>query len=325
MSSQILDVRKIRKLFDKADDAINRFNATNGPLINWNGQQVKALNEEAFQLLSDLCGLAATPSELIHEQAVEIVLALDDFARAFADYQTRSAAMDETCHPAGTMEMWNAFFVLRRSIYEPTTFAPLESIDILLNKQRVPIQQIAKIYGFVSSNGSPDVHKVEEELANPGTHTGGDWLPPVEMKHRQEIAQRWAGRSPVMDFLDSTQQNSFTRSAEAPESLETLIRQRVPIMQILKMKPGLTREDVEQSAVEMGVMLPDAKYKRPDANTAEANETGQSKPVTEAKQSSKQVAKLVRDLRSQGKSSEEISLVVAEKFPGADVSGVLVG
>lgn len=325
--SRLLDVREIRKAFDRADTEVARFNATHGPLIPWNGQMVKALSEAAFQSLSDLCKLCAVPNDQVHDQAREILLALDDFARAFLDYQDRSSNLDETCHPAGTSEMWNAFFVLRRSIFEPIEFRPLESIDVLLNKQRVPIQQIAKIYGFVSGDGSPEVHKVEEELASPGTHTGGDWLPPPAAKHRAELQLRWSKRTPISDFLDPDETGDRGGpKASAPESLETLIQQRVPVAQIMKMKPQLGREEIEQAAADMGITLPDAKYHRPDPAAAEQAETGVSRgnalKASGAKQA-KAAAAVVRQLKGEGLAAEEITARVGAQFPGVDVSSIV--
>ena len=198
---KLVEMREIKKSFDIAEEEYLKFHATNGPLIPWNGREVKAITESLFQALCELCKFSSAPSEDVHEKSRESILAVDELARSFLDYQTRSAAFDETCHPAGTQELWNAFYLLRKSILEPMEFRPLESIDILLNKQKVSIQQIARIYGFVTVDGSPEVHRVEEELLEPGKHTGNDWLPPIERKYRSELEARWSKRVPISDFL----------------------------------------------------------------------------------------------------------------------------
>lgn len=342
--AKLIDQREIKKVFDVAENEYLKFNATDGPLIPWNGRNVKAITESLFQALVNLCKYSSTSSEDVHEKSKETVLAIDEFARAFLDYQTRSAAFDETCHPAGTQEMWNAFYLIRRSIFEPVEFRPLESIDILLNKQKVSIQQIALIYGFLAKDGTPEIHKVEEELLEPGKHTGGDWLPPIEKKYRQDLEKRWSKRIPVDEFLEFGEQpkgRSRKQPIDAPESLETLIQQRVTVEQILFMKPSLSREEVELTAAQMGIALPDANYYRPDANTAEQAEAGIRRPPAgptsggidpTAKANSndqspggeiKKAAAFVRNLKSQGKNAEEISATVSERFPGVDVSGIL--
>jgi hypothetical protein len=342
--AKLINQREIKKYFDVAEDEYLKFNATDGPLISWNGRNVKAISQNLFDTLVSLCKLSSAPSEDVHEKSRESILAIDEFARAFLDFQTRSAAFDATCHPAGTQEMWNAFYLIRRSIFDPVEFRPLESIDILLNKQRVSIQQIALIYGFLLKDGTPEIHKVEEELLEPGKHTGGDWLPPVEKKYREELGKRWSKRIPCDDFLDYGEQPKGKGKkirVEAPESLETLIQQRVSVAQILEMKPNLNREEVELTAAQMGIALPDANYHRPDANTAEQAETGIRRPpvgagpalTNSASESDpppggdasdvKKAAAFVRNLKSQGKSAEEIATKVSQKFPGVDVSGIL--
>lgn len=336
--AKLVNNREIRQVFMVAEDEQLKFNATNGPLIQWNGYSVKAINEELFNALVNLCKLAATASEDVHAEAQESILAIDEFAKAFSDFQTRLQAFDQTCHPSGTQEMWNAFYLVRKSIFEPVEFRPIESIDVLLNKQRVPIQQIALMYGFMTKDGSHEIHKVEEELAEPGKHTGNGWLPPDERKYRDGLAQRWGKRIPNRDFLEFGEEpkGRSRKQVEAPESLETLILQRVSVDQIVDMKPSLTREQIELRAAEMGVNLPGAQWHRPSAEAAEQAENGVRIPPAGAAESPKdnapasgessavkEAAAFVRNLKSQGKSAEEIASKVAKKFPGVDVSGIL--
>jgi hypothetical protein len=332
--AKLVNNREIRQVFMVAENEQLKFNATNGPLIHWNGYDVKAINEELFNALVNLCKLSATASEDVHAESQEAILAIDEFAKSFSDFQTRSAAYDVTCHPSGTQEMWNAFYLVRRAIFEPREFRPIESIDVLLHRQGVSLQQIALMYGFVTADGSREIHKVEEELAEPGKHTGGDWLPPDERKYRDELAKRWSKRTPNHEFLEFGEEpkGRDRKRPEAPESLETLILQRVSVDQIADMKPSLTREEIELKAAEMGVNLPGAQWHRPSAAAAEQAESGVRIPPAGAAESpeqsdnagsTKEVAAFVRNLKNQNKSADEIAAKVAKKFPGVDVSGIL--
>lgn len=136
---------------------------------------------------------------------------------------------DDACWQA-----WERVVDEYRGVVSPSS-PPVESV-VTLREQKVPDRQICEIYGWVDIQGRPEIFKVEEEIANPGKHTK-DWVDPIS-KRRQAAEQEQ--RSLVAKVRRLRQAKVDRMNATAPESLEDLVRQDVPIGQIaeiLRMTP----------------------------------------------------------------------------------------
>lgn len=98
--------------------------------------------------------------------------------------------------------------------------------------QKVTLNQIAKMYGWVDSDSVPETWRVQEEIQTPGTHTGEDFVPPVE---RERIA---AEKAQIEIYNRNIERrNSKVQSAEpAPEGFASLVEQGISARQIATMK-----------------------------------------------------------------------------------------
>ena len=118
-----------------------------------------------------------------------------------------------------------------REAAKPRPKRRLETIQDLAVVQKVPAYQICDIYGWMDENGQPESWKIAEELATPGKHTGPEsgWVDPGEKK-RLEAEQK---RAAIVARLAAKQAAKIERAnRKAPESLEDLVGQGVPIYQI---------------------------------------------------------------------------------------------
>lgn len=127
----------------------------------------------------------------------------------------------------------------------------LEPIAELI-AQKVTHAQICKIYGWVDRHGRPELWKLQEEIAKPGTHVGPDFIPPHEARRRAgEARQKQIAR----DLQDKINRKVKTANEPARESVEDLGRQGVYIRQIAKMKK-LRPDEVTAELKALGIELP---------------------------------------------------------------------
>lgn len=161
---------------------------------------------------------------------------------------------DLTSEPIPTAKFWRHYNeMIRLREAGPRRFRRLEPVALLVNVQKVSVNQVAKIYGWFLPNGSPDEAKVYEELTTPGTHVGPDFVPPEEREWEQQSKRDvTARRERIRKYIETTRDEE----REAPESLEELIRQRVPAKQTAKMK-HTSIDAVLAKAKELGIVLPD--------------------------------------------------------------------
>jgi hypothetical protein len=133
---------------------------------------------------------------------------------------------------------------------EPEPSAQVESIEEL-DRQRVPDHQICLIYGFVDDRGRPELWKLGQERARPGTWTGGDWTPPLVARHRQWVADQRQAIAQLACQLRS----KLPRRPQAPESVEQLLREGVSAAQVAAMT-GRPVEEVLSEAERLQLAVP---------------------------------------------------------------------
>jgi len=116
-------------------------------------------------------------------ESAEITTAVDDLEDSWVDYQNAAGIDIETTS-------MTPFFAARERVSRTcrltVDYTPrkLESVAYLFKDGQqggLNTIQIAKTYDWFD-NGRPDTTKVEEELANPGTHVGPDFVPQVEIE-----------------------------------------------------------------------------------------------------------------------------------------------
>lgn len=103
-------------------------------------------------------------------------------------------AFDETDLTYPPDSFWHAvqsFYKVRKDLTRQKR-KRLETM-VELQDQKVPIEQIAKMYGLFTEDGDPDVGKVLAELRTPGSVITPDWVHPderVEVDRLREANQR---------------------------------------------------------------------------------------------------------------------------------------
>ncbi len=218
------------------------------PSVTWRGKPRQAITEamiEAWAALTD-----SVETQDVDADAQSIVLKIDGFTDALDRWAEMCELAPEDADPRGSRELWSAWDEVTSSLAAPTP-KRLEPIAQLLKVEKVPERQVALMYGWTHADGSPDVGKVREEFANPGTHfDASTWVHPEQARQAKEIATLWRGRAERIGGRAA----AGAGPASAPESLDDLIRQDVPSKQIASMKQ-ITVDQVRQRAAELGVML----------------------------------------------------------------------
>lgn len=224
--------------------------------VGYEGREVKALNsavETAAIALFELCDRVD-----IEEEAWSLVRAIDALDDAFAAFAAQAKTPGARVHPGGTREMWGSYGeVLRARLpmrwHRPT---PLKQMIGKINPD-----QIAKEYHWLREYGRDRaLEMIQEELERPGTHYNAEtWVHPREQEFLAEIRTWWDGRVSKIKTATRAVQAHREKAPkkDAPETLDYLIQTGTRIDQILKMKPSISRDEVQQRAVELGIALDD--------------------------------------------------------------------
>lgn len=133
-----------------------------------------------------------------------------------------------------------------------------------LRGEKVPDQQIAKIYGvrrqggfnqpiwegpFFDASGRVDHAKIDKEATEPGSVIGADWIHPNERsrveKERKEIESR-------LQRLDEDDRRRETTPYQDPASIEDMLREGAFPAQIANVK-GCTIQEVWEVAEKIGL------------------------------------------------------------------------
>lgn len=326
----MIGYKDLRTLLSAAQKTVERWNVSAEPMVQWHGSLRKCLSEDVHNAFESLASVAGKHNDEIHANARPLVMFIDAFAAKWIEFTdlARAGAMVD---PAGTPKLWSAYTSILDNLETPKFKAP-EPIEQLVRRENVPSWQVAKLYGWGN-----DTAKVMEELEKPGTHYNASWVHPEQVKFDAEIEAKWSKRKPLdLPPAYADLPGEQVVKAVAPESLETLIQQRVPVDQIAKMK-GMSIEEVEQSASEMGIALAGARFVRPAtqagiiqeklandesreseyerSQNAKSEAKPESKPANADAKLKAAAGKRYKELRTSGKSPAEISEAMKQEFP----------
>jgi len=206
---------------------IERWEAANtdtAPFVQWRGRPTKAISEALVEAFEGLFDLVDTVD--IDITAHAIALEIDRFMATYERWAELSELSPEEASPSGSAEVWAAW----RDVVSSTAERPVKNIESIeqLDVEKVSDRQIAMIYGWRQSDGSPDIQKVREERKEPGKHFNREtWVHPQDAKDAAEVAARWAERQ-----LRISDRDAMAEAPMAPETLDELIMQDVPSKQI---------------------------------------------------------------------------------------------
>lgn len=166
---------------------------------------------------------------------------VEDLYEELDDYDHREN-IDKVMPDESYWEATQALLDTRRQQQIAARPKRLESIKEL-NDQKVPLWQIAKIYGFIDPlNGEPDTQRVQQELDKPGSVITKDWVHPDERKRRDEDIAR---QSRLASLGNRTRRKVQQAKPVCPESCRDLWEQKVVVAQAAKM---LDRPEEEVAA-----------------------------------------------------------------------------
>lgn len=324
--NQLINRTKLKELIVAVDEIFAWWNNSSGATQHFRGRDVKMINQKLFDGLNHLAMVGSQPNDAFHADARSLGLAITAFAKIWVDYCERAKSGDDV-NPSGEPQLWSALDAVRKAM-QPLQLRSPEPVRQLIEREKVEAWQVAKIYGWKDATGQPDVRKVQEELEKPGTHYDAKtWVHPDQVRFDAEVAEKWATRIPataITSMDDIEEQAAAASRQDAPESMDLLIQQRVPISQICLMK-GVDVETVERRAGELGVVLADARNLYPatqgvaimnkleqDEKDLLQYEADQKKQAAERKQL---IAARMTELKSAGKSKEEITATIEQEFP----------
>jgi hypothetical protein len=245
--SQKLEANLLFREFNKVEAAIQEWQASDGPVRYFQGNQVKAISAKVDNMIRAFLNFAADEGREVEPKCFGPVVRIDAFAVHYERF-VRDAQV-ENVHPIGSDEMWVAWDHVRESFRIVKPPKP-RSIKHLMENEHAPAWQIAKIYGFVDENGDVDIEKVQEEYENPGTHYNPDtWVSPAEIA-RQKISQaewdqRKGKRSPLFVLDPEFDPNPVPLAKSPVPSLDELVRLNAPAAQIARLH-NIPVEDAEE-------------------------------------------------------------------------------
>lgn len=241
----------------------------------WDDEQANDWTEPVCECLKSLADLVDTME--IEENAHALVLRIDDFLTAANDYlQRRSVDMQYASTDSPTDLRWQTPETRRVYLDAMETYWPAVKLAMPLKKHKPPetiaelqalnvnVDQICRIYNFITEDGMPDRTKLQRHQAEAVNGKSqyfdpDNFVPWQAKKTQQEIAEQWASREQRLanagrEIRPRLAGDKQTRQAAA-ESIESLAAlPGITTEQIARMKM-LTVEQVEQYLADAGIAL----------------------------------------------------------------------
>lgn len=257
--------------------AWQKWREADGPYRNIGGHNTKVISKEFDATIREIINGTADAkygedgkleTRDVEPQARSMVMLLDQLGYAFRKWLQDVSLGLSSARPTGSDEFDNALKRIEE-LLNTRKLQPPEPVAALVARSASP-QQIAKKYGWKTEDGSPDVRKVHEEIANPGTHFNEkEWVHPAEVALNREVAMLWATREPrVALFPDMEDVNA---PKPVVRSIEELITARAPVEQIARLHK-VDADDVLELAKDMGVDLTAPRFVLPVTAGDIANE-----------------------------------------------------
>jgi hypothetical protein len=284
--------------------------------LEWGDSDTPYITEKLELAVDDLVESFATG--MIPGGCRALAATVGEMAAVWRDWRARADASGLATAMPGN-GFWRLFDMVGQMVADaqPAEPKPLEPIAVLRD-QKVSDAQIARIYGFVDRRGSPMPWKVQEELNEPGRHTGPGtgWVAPIHRKRAEEATRRAEAVERARAAGDRKIQRA---SAPPPESLAELIGQGVGLAQLCKILRK-TRGEVAALCEAQGLPIPPEQE-----NLANFVPPTQPEHVTEQAQRYARTAEAGRAARTARPRTREIHLEHAPAEPDPDPSGDQAG
>jgi hypothetical protein len=257
----------VLKAVVRTNEVLKDWDASDSPNTNWRGMVVKQMSRAVESALDDLCSLSSQTD--VADDARDLLMAIDQVAIEFQAWAEAIDIAPDTVHPSGTSQLRTALAVVREKCGERQRVLPDSIRDLMAIG--TSDDQICKTYGFLKSDGQPDLAALSEEKEKPGTHFDPKtWVPPHFARIQREINERWSSRVPI-DYQPVAEIHQPRERRIDPTPIDDLIGQNVPAEQIARMK-AMSVEEVERYAMENKLPLNGRIIKPQDMSDNEKNE-----------------------------------------------------
>ncbi len=223
-----------------------------GMFTQYHGRYVRRITPwlvEAAEALFAVCD-----TDQIDEAAWPLVRALDVFDDALTAVAQKINLPGADVDPNGGNDVWRPFDELKKERDQPRVFRDPEPIPQLRAMRNPPTpEQICKMYRWYDQYGMTDVARLQREIDQPGSEfNSATWVNPWEAAYRAELATWWEQRSRA---FQTTGSGAPVGVPVVRETLEELVLQGTNRLQIHKMIPGVTDEEIDELILEYGVTL----------------------------------------------------------------------
>ncbi len=229
-------------LFDDLRSAVQAWEAQDGPNVNWQGSMMKAFSDQLERAFCFFLDQTADEGRKVDPDAYGPMLAIDELNDAYMSWVKAASMSHPEASPRGSDALWRAWESVKQS-FEIRKLPHPPTVKTLKDIQRVSDNQIAIIYGWYTSEGEPDLMKVEEEYREPGTHYKKEsWVHPSLASRNARLAAEWKAHAPrpVYFEVETAEPQEFQKPA--PPSLEYLIEQGAPAGQIARLH-GISEDE----------------------------------------------------------------------------------
>ena len=219
--------------------------------VSYAGGTVKAFSRDLEDAVEYFLNATADAGKTVDVDARESVMAIDSFCAHYEEFKRLAAEESPYAPPSGSTELWSSWSNLCDHFLTRPNYPKPQAIKTLI-EQKVGQMQIATIYGWFTDNGAPDVEKVADELAKPGTHYKPDeWQHPAKASKRRIVDAAWKTRRSSREANFETKSDLETMGKFVPPSLDEMVQAGAPAKQISNVH-RISVEEAEQLLIEAG-------------------------------------------------------------------------
>jgi hypothetical protein len=233
-----------RDRFTKLIKAVHDWerNDSSDILVPWMQSRVKGFSQSLEIAFETFLDETADAGRDVAPDARLFICRIDQLAHEYDRFKRGIAEESPSCSPGGTDGLWRAFRNVEEAFKQTQNLAKPQPVRQML-EDGVTVMQIATIYGWIDEYGNPDVEKVYQEQANPGTHFDPKtWVHPALKSRQSIINEEWQARTlqhPNGRRKVFTLEEFKPKSNWVPPSLESMVQAGAPAEQIAQVH-GIT-------------------------------------------------------------------------------------
>lgn len=223
---------KFRVLFE----IIQAWRNADGPTVTWQGIPYKWFSPPQEEALRRFLDESSDDGRDVADDAKGMIVAIDFLYKEYERFRADVSTSNPAALPGGSNGMWSAFDHVIKAFQIVRADKP-RSVKELRDVERVNVDQIARIYGWLNEDGSPDSIKVQEEYDSPGKHYDPvTWVAPGIKSILAENAEAFSKRRPrAAAYGFSPEQIEEAAKVGDIPTLEELLELQAPAAQIARL------------------------------------------------------------------------------------------